>query len=153
MKNLLPNRLSDCIDVALKDLDAAKKLGFKVDMSNWYTRNAETCTVCLAGAVLAREFDLNVGEDVGPFTLFQFNNLINHHDYLRLHSLNSLRVGDVDGALAMMDGRYCDADTSRYDDSFDTDISFRMKTTGFTDTKQWRKDMNNIAKYLREKGL
>jgi hypothetical protein len=48
MKNLLPKKLSDCIDVALKDLDDAKKLGFKVDMGRWYSRGEMIKGIILA---------------------------------------------------------------------------------------------------------
>jgi hypothetical protein len=143
MKNLLPNKLSDCIDVALKDLDAAKKLGFKVNMGNWYRNEGKTCTVCLAGAVMAREFDLDKYEDAGPATLFLTDNLISEHDYDRLHALNLVREGLVVEALARLDDvpEVWPANT------------LTMLSTGNTDTKAWRKDMLNIRDYLREQGL
>jgi len=143
MKNLLPNKLSDCIDVALKDLDAAKKLGFKVDMNRWYQRKGKTCTVCLAGAVMAREFDLDNYEEAGPATLFLTDNLISEHDYDRLHALNLVREGLVVEALARLDDvpEVWPANT------------LTMLSTGNTDTKAWRKDMLNIRDYLREQGL
>jgi len=143
MKNLLPNKLSDCIDVALKDLDAAKKLGFKVNMNRWYQRKGKTCTVCLAGAVMAREFDLDNYEEAGPATLFLTDNLISEHDYDRLHALNLVREGLVVEALARLDDvpEVWPANT------------LTMLSTGNTDTKAWRKDMLNIRDYLREQGL
>jgi len=142
MKNLLPKKLSDCIDVALKDLDDAKKLGFKVDMGRWYSRGEKTCTVCLAGAVLAREFDLDEFEEVGPTTLYDSDGLITEHDAERLHALNQLRGGNINEALHMV-GR------SKFFSPPDIDT----QSTGNMDTKQWRKDMSNIRDYLRKLGL
>ena len=142
MKNLLPNKLSDCIDVALKDLDAAKKLGFKVDMNRWYQRKGKTCTVCLAGAVMAREFDLDNYEEAGPATLFLTDNLISEHDYQRLHALNLVREGYVEEALDRLD---IEAKLDLY--------RFPMAGLGAKDTKEWRKDMLSIRDYLREQGL
>jgi len=142
MKNLLPNKLSDCIDVALKDLDAAKKLGFKVDMNRWYRRHDKTCTVCLAGAVLAREFDLDAGEDAGPATLFLTDNLITNHDYQRLHALNLVREGYVEEALDRMELGFKSLPPI-----------YNISSIGNKDTKRWRKDMLSIRDYLREQGL
>lgn len=142
MKNLLPNKLSDCIDVALKDLDAAKALGFKVNMGNWYRNEGKTCTVCLAGAVIAREFDLDKYEDAGPYTLYVIDNLISEHDYDRLHALNLVREGYVGEALDRMD---CELKSLL--------PIYNISSIGNKDTKQWRKDMLNIRDYLREQGL
>jgi len=142
MKNLLPNKLSDCIDVALKDLDAAKALGFKVNMGNWYRNEGKTCTVCLAGAVMAREFDLDKYEDAGPYTLYFTDNLITNHDYQRLHALNLVREGYVEEALDRMELGFKSLPP----------IS-NISITGNKDTKEWRKDMLSIRDYLREQGL
>jgi len=142
MKNLLPNKLSDCIDVALKDLDAAKALGFKVNMGNWYRNEGKTCTVCLAGAVIAREFDLDAGEDAGPYTLYFTDNLITNHDYQRLHALNLVREGYVEEALDRMELGFKSLPP----------IS-NISITGNKDTKEWRKDMLSIRDCLREQGL
>jgi hypothetical protein len=139
MKNLLPNKLSDCIDVALKDLDAAKKLGFKVDMNSWYQRKGKTCTVCLAGAVIAREFDLDNYESVGPSSLCTYRRLITKHDENRLYALNLLRQGFVSMAVSFVD-------------TVDN-LPHTMLSSGNLDTKEWRKDMHNIRDYLREQGL
>ena len=142
MKNLLPNKLSNCIDVALKDLDAAKALGFKVNMGNWYRNEGKTCTVCLAGAVIAREFDLDAGEDAGPYTLYFTDNLITNHDYQRLHALNLVREGYVEEALDRMELGFKSLPP----------IS-NISITGNKDTKEWRKDMLSIRDCLREQGL
>jgi len=145
MKNLLPNKLSDCIDVALKDLDAAKKLGFKVNMKRWYQRRDKTCTVCLAGAVLAREFDLDKHEELGPENAY-WDGLISDHDYDRLQALNLVRIGWVLDALNQIDPVH-------HSPGGVVENYFTLSSTGDRDTKEWRKNMFYLRDYLREQGL
>lgn len=114
----LPKKLSDLILLALGDLEAVERSSrFKVDMKDWFSvKNAiryqagrarvnssltsETahCTVCFAGAVMARSLDaveksLNL-EDEGYMTPYDFGNNEN-----KLQALNSIRLGDVRLAL------------------------------------------------------
>jgi len=148
--NLLPKKISDCIVVALKDLDAAKAAGMKVDMKDWYYRDTMgVCSVCLAGAVLAREFDLDKAEVLHPGS-----ELLSEHDSDRLRELNRLRSGfrrsaDVGTGITMNAYPLF----GFWQDSFEYDSTgIPPGTFGDKDTKAWRREMAKMAKYLKSKG-
>lgn len=47
-------KASELILRSIEDLERIEKLpDYKVDMSYWYSRDEDTCSVCLAGAVMA----------------------------------------------------------------------------------------------------
>lgn len=144
--NLLPKKLSDCILVALDDLTAAKKAGMVVDMSQWYTKTSlGTCTVCLAGAVLAREFDLDEGECL--FVPELSRQVVSRHDSKALLALNFVRSGNIAQALQTF---YPDHPVN---DLIGDDAYFRSHDGGHKDTPQWRRDMKKIAKTLKSLSL
>ena len=62
----LPDKLSELMELAFKDLLHCVELGYEVDMGSWYVENpkADRCSVCLAGAVLARVCHFSHGIDV-----------------------------------------------------------------------------------------
>ncbi len=50
-----PRKLSDLLEMAVKDAIAASKLkSYKLDMGKWNSRISGKCYVCMAGAVMAR---------------------------------------------------------------------------------------------------
>lgn len=98
----LPSKPSKLIRVALKDLSAAEKAGMNVNMGCWYDKNKEGgCTVCLAGAVMARHFELDKDEGVAPSTLWS-RNLINSQTYDKLRALDFFRSGQIENALEQL---------------------------------------------------
>ena len=64
-EDVLPDKLSELLNVALKDLkkcERSKK--YEVYMMAWHLPNSDkgTCMVCLAGSVMAKEFKLSPSE-------------------------------------------------------------------------------------------
>lgn len=110
---ILPEVPSKLIKLALKDLRKAEKLSHKytIDMDDWYNPEAQltctnnsgavvakhkVCSVCFAGAVMA--FSLPKQDPTLHLGPSNFNG-----NFGQLSALNSLRGGDVAGALAHMD--------------------------------------------------
>ena len=56
----LPNKLSDLLEVAVKDARLlARTPGYRLRMSRWYDRDSDgVCNVCLAGAVMANTCEI-----------------------------------------------------------------------------------------------
>lgn len=62
----LPNKLSDVIMVALEDLvKAERSKRYKVNMDHWHAPNGK-CSVCFAGAVMAKCDGVRPSEYIGP---------------------------------------------------------------------------------------
>lgn len=52
--NTLPDKLSDLIDVALRDLEQVEKdKRYVIDMQAWHSPKGDACHICFAGAVMA----------------------------------------------------------------------------------------------------
>lgn len=60
----LPEKMSDLLELAVRDAQAAEAAGAILDMGTWYSANG-TCRVCMAGAVLQQTigFDRQVHID------------------------------------------------------------------------------------------
>ena len=56
MSNKLPNKPSELLSLALKDLTAAERTKtINIDMGIYYEKNNDkTCSVCLAGSIMAK---------------------------------------------------------------------------------------------------
>lgn len=58
----LPDKISDLLDLALKDLRKCKKMKTRrLDMNRWFERRGKVCVVCMAGAVMDRTMKLEPG--------------------------------------------------------------------------------------------
>jgi hypothetical protein len=89
--NKLPEKPSELIEVALRDLELCiKDPNYRVDMTTWHAPMNGVCLVCLAGAVMAKSLGLYHKIDVSPswYVIGEFN-------YRRLVALNSLRNGHM----------------------------------------------------------
>lgn len=133
----LPNKLSALMRLALADLakvENSKK--YRVDMGEWHTA-AEAdrpCTVCFAGAVMAKTLQVPHMQSCSPGEMKQHTR--------KLMALNSVRTGEVRMALYMigvpevkrtvLERRVCP-----YED----------------DPVLWRQAMRQIIKELEEHGL
>lgn len=87
----LPNKMSDLIEVALKDLTSVRRSSrYSVNMSIWHVpENTERqCHVCLAGAVMARTLGADPEKDADPYVYPE-------RITAKLEALNALRRGDV----------------------------------------------------------
>lgn len=91
----LPNKPSDLIALALKDLAAAERSKkYKINMGAWHEQlgTSRACSVCFAGAVMAK---LN---DIGPQHAV-FPDSFDPETQNKLAALNLFRLGDVQGGL------------------------------------------------------
>ena len=99
----LPGRPSKLLKVAIADLQASVKAGMKVDMNLYYRKNDAECTVCLAGAVMARSLNAAAkikkvaGDSEGDRMLYSSSF---PREELALMALDDLRVGDIQMAFA-----------------------------------------------------
>lgn len=134
----LPEKLSDCIDLALKDLRAVLRSPrqFRVNMGTWFESYGKYCTVCFAGSVMAQTLGaVGSGYELHP-------NSFSDHNRVRLFALNLIREGWV-GHAVVETGMYL---------PFAAD--YCVPVASFTENaKDWFADMAYIARMLRRKGL
>ena len=91
--NTLPDLPSALIRAALLDLRACEADPlYSIYMYDWHTPRMNVCYVCLAGAVMAKSLQADVGVHTLPCN---YGPDLND----KLNALNELRVGDV--SLAM----------------------------------------------------
>lgn len=107
----LPDKLADLLELALDDLtEVEKDPGYRVRMNTWHEPDKHdglfVCTVCLAGAVLARG---GVSREIDAIPS-QFEPDVE----VKLAAINELRIGNVQSALAALKGGnfYLDHDTT-----------------------------------------
>lgn len=85
----LPSKLSDLLEVALKDLTSVRRSKrYHVNMAVWHTPIEGECQVCLAGAVMARTLGIEPEKDADPYNMPQRLSR-------PLEALNELRLGFV----------------------------------------------------------
>ena len=86
----LPRKLSDVIDVALKDLAWVERhpKTYTVDMGGWHEVYDEICAVCFAGAVMAKTLATDPKRDAVPDSFDKYTES-------RLSDLNFLRMGGL----------------------------------------------------------
>ena len=145
----LPKTLSKLMRIALADLYKAERSKYvNVDMIEWVyifptpdhslsvlenMKNADRCSVCFAGAVMAfstNEFD------------FGLKGSPNRNQY---RAIDYVRRGHVESALT-----FTDQNTTKWSSNYDAAIPV---TEYETDRKQWRKDMWKIVRKLERIGL
>jgi hypothetical protein len=133
-EKLLPEKLSDCILLALEDLQKCEvDPRYKIWMSAWHEPH-ERCYVCLAGSVMAQTLNANLFESLGPANYSKHNNK-------RLMALNSIRAGHVRTAMSYM------GIIPGWDAMQDVDVSpYHHSPTAFT------RDLTKIAMNLKELG-
>jgi len=140
--NTLPNKLSDLVELALSDLEKAEKSpDYAINMEEWHNPNSETgtCSVCLAGSVLAFSLGVNKSTYADPLNSYP------HVDRPKLYALNQFRAGYVYNASCALGVRtYCPhSDMQQVSDY----VSYEEDPEGF---KAWSL---REAKRLREEGL
>jgi hypothetical protein len=96
--NKLPRSPSRLIRMALKDLEAAEKAGYVIDMDLWYERDGNVCAVCLAGGVIVRRMPVSDGSEHNPTDL-AYEGLITVQDQRALEALNYFRMGKITEGL------------------------------------------------------
>lgn len=140
--------LSRCIEIALEDMEAAKKDGVEIDMHIWAVQYGNTCYACFAGCVMLQRFlttpqiapvpygDANPLYDldrVAPGTSIAVRN--------RFHALNQVRQGAITEALEEMSGCFSSGDPEWGEDV--------PNNTG----PEFVAAMREIAKKLRVRGF
>lgn len=110
MKNVkLPDLPSELIRVALADLEKVESSDqYRVDMRRWHVPDGDVCSVCLAGAVMAKTIELSPERYGSPNIMGMLiaNGLGDPADsclYGKLHALDEFRSGDVEGAFSLME--------------------------------------------------
>lgn len=95
----LPEKLSACILLALKDLEKTEKdKRYYIDFDNdFHTPNGK-CVVCFAGSVMAQTLKVPIEDEVGPAN---FSN----HNANRLRALDAIRSGNIDLAFSTIKKR------------------------------------------------
>lgn len=134
-KSKLPDKLSDLIEVAIKDLEACEKDSrYVVCMGVWHNAypTLNTCVVCLAGAVMAKSLK-------GKSQLILYP--CDFEETRQLEALDSCRGGDVCSAFFTLD---LDQDKGV---RFNRDIALYE-----CDRKLFKSQMLDLAKDLREEG-
>lgn len=98
MTKTLPEKMSDLIRVALKDMALCEADPcYAIHMMDWHTPSKGVCKVCLAGAVMAKTLEVSVE---GRFVPSYFKETPDNRH--KLYALNDLRIGDVEGAMRSM---------------------------------------------------
>ena len=135
MNSPLPDKLSDLIEVALRDLEAVENdERYTVNM-DWWHRPGDTCLVCLAGSVMAKSLDVSPDRTRYP-------NDFDDRTEAKLDVLNWARLGDVDYALY-----HLDVPQSSY-------TSFNRSVVDYQDDpEQFKADMREIVAVLKEQDL
>jgi len=90
----LPNKLSDLIELALKDLARAERdPRYTVNMGTWHNplysiySKLQSCVVCFGGAIMAKTKECSISLQLRPSS---FSN----DDQYKLYALDSLRCYD-----------------------------------------------------------
>ena len=131
----LPDKASELIRVALKDLEACEKSEkYHIYMGTWHEPEPteRPCAVCLAGAVMAQSLGAKTSEMYEPVDFDENEN--------KLEALNEFRDGDLAAAFEWLGVEWegeSTVDVARY---FDEDSS------------QFKEDMNNLADKLEAAG-
>lgn len=87
----LPDKLSDVLELAIKDLEEVEKLEdkYRIDMGSWHVANSH-CAVCLGGSLIARSGNADPTMILSP-DIFdtKTSNKIQAMDHCRVHDFNT----------------------------------------------------------------
>jgi hypothetical protein len=92
----LPDKPSDLMELALKDLKRVEKLKntYKIVMLDWHSANSH-CSVCMAGAVMTRV--CNPDESASPY-----DDRFTSEERNKFETINTLRLGNIRMGLAQL---------------------------------------------------
>ena len=152
LTNKLPDKPSDLIDVALKDLAKAERSKkFEINMAHWCTptdSSGDVCAVCLGGSVLVG----TVGLDAVDGANWWSDQLTTKHDRNRIIGLDILRSGRIVGFVdRVYDNkisikRYNQANGVRYENE-------HKHCEYNEDPDQFKRWCRKVARDLREVGM
>lgn len=148
----MPEKLSDCIILALRDLESVEKSrDFKVDMNAWFESNDDDdggkCCVCFAGAVMAQHGAREVGPRAGYTELTPRS--FGFYNSRRFLALNHIRNGHVPSAF-----RILNLDLWAHYSIYDALEPLAENLESYeVDPKNWLECMQTIAGVLSAEGL
>ena len=138
----LPDKLSDCIKVALNDEQIVFDSPlYQINMEDNYhkynfKKNNTYCEVCFAGAVMASTLKQ-------PATLDLFPGYFNDHNFYRLIALDYVRTGRIEDALDAIE-----------QENDEIEVNCHVHVTNYEDNRdEWRRDMLSIANLLQSQDL
>lgn len=147
----LPNKLSECILVALRDLEKCEKNPkYKINMRIWHSPEKRTedgdyipCNVCFAGAVMANTLKVKRSSSLNPS---RFSKDVQY----KLDALDEARVGHIENALKPFSNSW---NSKKIEEYFHThgygfDVAIYYKNP-----KKFKDDMRELATNLKEFGL
>ena len=102
-KNGLPNKLSDLLELAMKDVRAIEEdPRYRLDMSHWHMPSIETpgvCLVCMAGAVMANTLEISPTQNFGEPHI-----LVDYMNGPAIRAIDLMRKGAFEAAHYTMGG-------------------------------------------------
>jgi cytochrome c551/c552 len=95
----LPNKPSEILKVALKDLETVEAMPdkYKIDMNSWMWKQGKTCSVCHAGAVMA----CTLGEE--PSVYERIPSHFDDETNAKLSFINNIREGEIGDGLEALE--------------------------------------------------
>jgi hypothetical protein len=140
----LPNKLSKLMRVALRDIMKIKKENkFRIYMGWWMYNSPYTCSVCLAGAVMVKEFN------VQDFNFADFS----EEEWCKFEALNSVRTGHINTAVKDLYNNKIPKTVLKKLKKVPSEIfveDYSSDEKGRGDYKKWRKDMWKIVHMLEK---
>lgn len=130
----LPEKLSDCVDVALKDLDlVVGDPRYTVNFGAWHipveSQFSTQCAVCFAGSVMAKSFGADITRKMAPSDF-------DDHNRDRFGAIDEIRKGYLSAAL-----EYLEIESDLPDMEVNED-----------DYSKFKKDIKAIVRVLRKNG-
>lgn len=135
LKSKLPEKMSDLLELALKDLVSCDRDGLIICMNVWLHKANDVCYVCLAGAVMYQTLHMRPEERQSLLA----SDADNRYDYYKFLALDFLRIGDLENALIALQ--------IPRPEELPTYLYVRPYGQGFME------DMNTILHQLREHDL
>jgi hypothetical protein len=152
-KSNLPDKPSDLLEVALRDLKAVEAMRdtYVVNMGLWHEPKSgygSKCAVCLAGSVLAQSMSVHPTTSAGPSVMLNScGEVASLHpkDAGKLLALNNFRMGLIGAALAEM----------KIPRPKDLPRAVQSEHAGYRrgEKKAFKEDMQGIIDLLRKHGL
>lgn len=132
-EKLLPEKLSDCLELALADFAKCRESPmYQINMNNWHKPllGKDVCTVCLAGSVIAQSLGIPPTTPTGPSDF-------SPHNAVRLEALDYLRTGQIHEAVKLLLPGYARPLVPEYS----------------KDPEGFLRAMDDILQFLRKAGL
>ena len=131
---LLPEKLHECIEVALADFAQAKKDKCEIHMSRWCSVDESgKVTVCFAGSVMINTLKAKPSDKLNETLFYKWDNV-------RLEAIDYVRNGNLVSAIKCL-----------YEDEIFNLINLDVK--GFKyyedDATEWKKQIIEIQKALK----